>query len=135
MGLATRVLLIEDDGEDQFLFAKMLVRGGLEPYELRCVARLGELAEGGRDFSPDVVVTDLHLPDSQGMETFLRVQRALPSTPAVVLTCVDDRDVGRRAIELGAQDFLVKGEFSPGSLDPHALRHAITRAALQRASA
>ncbi len=78
MGLATRVLWIEDDGEDQFLFAKMLVRGGLDRYEPRYVARLDALPRGQRDSSPDVVVTDLHLPDSQGMETFLRVQRALP---------------------------------------------------------
>lgn len=133
MGTATRVLLIEDDGEDQFLFAKMLVRGGLDAYELRCVGRLGELEQAAREFAPDITVTDLHLPDSQGMSTFQRVKRALPSTPIVVLTCVDDRDMGQSAIELGAQDFLVKGEISPGALD-RTLRHAITRAALQRAS-
>lgn len=134
MGTATRVLLIEDDGEDQFLFAKMLVRGGLDAYALRCVMRLDELDDAARAFDPDVVVTDLHLPDSQGIATFARVRRALPSTPLVVLTCVDDRDVGLQAIELGAQDFLVKGEFTPGSLD-RTLRHAITRATLQRAAA
>lgn len=134
MGTATRVLLIEDDGEDQFLFAKTLVRGGLDAYALRCVMRLDELDEAVRSFSPDVAVTDLHLPDSQGIETFARVRRALPSTPVVVLTCVDDREVGLQAIELGAQDFLVKGEFTPGSLD-RTLRHAITRWGLQRAAA
>ncbi|MEZ4389653.1 MAG: GGDEF domain-containing response regulator [Polyangiales bacterium] len=133
MGYATRVLLIEDDKEDQFLFAKQLVRGGLEDYELRSVPRLSEVAAMCQALRPDVIVTDLNLPDSRGLETFERVQRLAPSTPVIVLTGFDDLATGRRAIELGAQDYIVKGDFSPSALD-RSLRYAITRAAMQRES-
>jgi len=131
---ATRVLLVEDDREDQFIFAKMLVRGGLDRYELRTVSRLDAVEAANQSFHPDVVVTDLHLPDSHGFETFLEVHRVVGPTPCVVLTGTDDRNLGVRAIQHGAQDFLVKGEFSPASLD-RALRHAMARAVIVRAAA
>lgn len=131
---STRVLLVEDDREDQFIFAKMLVRGGLDRYELRTVSRLDAVEEAFQSFHPDVVVTDLHLPDSQGFRTFLDVRRVVGPTPCVVLTGTDDRSLGVRAIQHGAQDFLVKGEFSPASLD-RALRHAMARAVIVQAAA
>lgn len=133
MGTATRVLLIEADAQDQFLFAKLLVRGGLEPYEHRFVSSLAELDDSLREFAPDLVVTELNLRDSRGFDTIDRVlRRALP-TPVIVLTRHDDLEMGRRAIELGAQDYVVKGELGPSALD-RTLRHAIIRAAVHRAS-
>lgn len=134
MESATRVLLLEDDRADQFLFAKMLVRGGLEPYELSTIDRLGAFREAFGRFNPQVVVIDLFLPDTEGIETFQRVRSIVGATPIVVVTGMDDRELGLHAIAQGAQDFLVKGEFTPGALD-RALRHAILRASVVRAAA
>lgn len=131
---STRVLLVEPDREDQFIFAKMLVRGALDRYALRTVDRLGAVEPLFQEFRPDVVVTELNLPDSQGFRTFLDVHRIAGPTPCVVLTGTDDRGLGVRAIQHGAQDFLVKGEFSPASLD-RALRHAMARAVIVQAAA
>lgn len=134
MNDTTRILLVDDDRDDQFLFAKMLVRGGLDHYALRTVGHLDEVPRAFAEFHPAVVVTDLELPDSHGFRTFLEVHRAVSPTPCVVLTGSDDRDLGVRAIQHGAQDLLVKGEFSPATLD-RTLRFAQARAVIVQAAA
>ena len=58
----------------------------------------------------DLVLLDLSLPDSEGLETFLRMQnRAPPDLPIVVLTGMDDEALAVETVQRGAQDYLVKG--------------------------
>lgn len=134
MSDAIKVLLLEDDAADRLIFGKTLLRGGLERYDVRAVGRVSEVAAAVAQRAPDVVVLDLNLPDSRGFETYLKVRRCVGLAPTVVLTAVDDRDLGMRAIEHGAQDYLVKGEYTPGSLD-RALRHAIARSRIVQEAA
>ncbi|MBN1586480.1 MAG: response regulator [Candidatus Omnitrophica bacterium] len=74
----------------------------------------------------DVVLLDLHLPDSQGLCTVQRVCESVPQVPVVVLTGLDDDSAGVQAVRFGAQDYLVKGHFS-GSEILRVLRYAIER--------
>jgi len=58
----------------------------------------------------DVILLDLTLPDSFGLETFKRVYEKTLDTPIIVLTGVEDENVGLNAMKMGAQDFLIKGK-------------------------
>ncbi len=72
----------------------------------------------------DVLLLDLGLPDSQGLETAVEAMRSAPAVPIVVLTGYDDDEAAAEAIERGAQDYLVKGGFSGAALR-RAIRYAI----------
>ncbi|MBM3740746.1 MAG: response regulator, partial [Acidobacteria bacterium] len=61
----------------------------------------------------DAVLLDLNLPDSHGLETFMTVRAANPNLPIVLLTGTEDEATGLRAVQEGAQDFLVKGQANP----------------------
>ncbi|HXF93673.1 MAG TPA: PAS domain S-box protein, partial [Nitrospiraceae bacterium] len=78
------------------------------------------------DAKPDVVLLDLSLPDSQGLETLTRVHAAANGVPIVVLTSLEDEALGLQLIRAGAQDYLVKGQVT-GPLLRRALRYAVER--------
>lgn len=128
---APRVLLIEDDGDYAYILRRMLSEtgGGALPVEHvdRLAAGITRLDEGG----VDVVLLDLDLPDSFGLDTFLAVHRRAPEIPVVVLTGLDDETVAVGAVRRGAQDYLVKGDFG-GQLLARAIRYAIERNHLQQ---
>lgn len=74
----------------------------------------------------DIVVVDPDLPDSRGLESVLLLQRAVPSAPVLVLTGNDDDAVAVKAVQVGAQDFLVKGQ-TDDNLLRRAIRYSIER--------
>ena len=76
--------------------------------------------------SPDAVVLDLNLPDSDGLATLRAVLASAPQLPVVVLTGVADVDIARQALQLGAQDWLVKGQLDPDVVQ-RAVRYAVER--------
>lgn len=119
------ILLIEDSPGDTMLFEELLAVARGE-YRLSCVdtleAGLALLAREGFD----IVVLDLGLPDSQGLESFLRTHARVPEMPIIVLTGYDDETASRRAVHEGAQDYLVKGTFDSDAL-ARAIRYAIER--------
>jgi two-component system cell cycle response regulator len=124
-----RVLILEDDVIDFRLLQSML--DGREAdigwvHVTRLAEALQHLGAGGFD----VLVLDLNVPDSQGLETFLSVHEAAPETPTVVLTGQDDQALALKAVEAGAQDYLMKGQVDGGLL-LRALRYAMQRQALQ----
>jgi CheY-like chemotaxis protein len=122
-----RVLLIEDSQSDADLIEIYLQHVTSAEYE---VFRCGSLAEMNRAFGSDrnfdVVLADLSLPDSYGIETCQRVQAALPLLPIIVLTGLDDETVAFEALQSGAQDYLVKGRID-GQLLSRAIRYSIER--------
>ena len=116
----SNILLIDDNPGDVELASVMLAGASAATFHLESRERLAtgleRIAQGGID----ALLLDLGLPDSQGLKTFERVHEAAPSLPVVVMSSLDDEQVAMRAVEIGAQDYLIKGR-----LDSRALSHAI----------
>lgn len=121
-----RVLLIEDDSNDTELIRIMLEDAGGGMFTLEAVPRLARGLERLQGGGIDVVLSDLSLPDSSGLDTFVRLHQHAPQTPIIVLSGLDDTTVAVRAVHEGAQDFLVKGQVT-GQLLVRAMRYAIER--------
>jgi len=128
-----RVLLVEDNPGDAELMAEMLHDGGVAAsgFALRHVARLAEARSELAAGPVDVVLLDLSLPDGRGLESLAVVRRAAPGVPVVVMTGLADDEVAVRALQAGAQDYLVKGR-EEGSSVRRAVRYAVERQRLAR---
>ncbi len=121
-----RVLLIEDNPGDARLIREMLIEKGATKFNLEHV---GRISEGLKRLSQDniqVILLDLFLPDSHGLETVDRVCHAVPHLPVVVLTGIDDEALAIKAVRNGVQDYLVKGQMD-GNLIMRAIRYATER--------
>jgi signal transduction histidine kinase len=127
-----RVLLVEDNPADADLIQEALADAALDPaldgpsLQLEQVDRLVEALDRVREGEIDIVLLDLSLPDSQGFDTFVRLERAAPGLPIVVLSGLDDEAMAIRAVREGAQDYLVKGQVEGKSLT-RSIRYAVER--------
>ena len=123
----TRVLLVEDNPGDARLIREFIRETDAESFDVQGAERLGvaldRLAQGG----VDLVLLDLSLPDSHGIETFLKLHAAAPSVPTIVLSGLNDESVALQAVHDGAQDYLMKGQ-GDGRLLVRAMRYAQERA-------
>jgi PAS domain S-box-containing protein len=121
-----RVLIVEDNPADVALTREALPDAGASGFLLESAPRLSvalaRLEAGGID----LVLLDLGLPDSQGLDTLHRLRDAEPAVPVIVLTGNVDQAIGLAAVSEGAQDYLVKGEVTGDSID-RSIRHAIER--------
>ncbi|WP_052813088.1 response regulator [Desulfonatronum thioautotrophicum] len=129
---AFQVLLVEDDPGDAGLIRNALKDKRIGSFEETWVTSLGEAREIMDAVQFDVVLLDLSLPDSQGLETVRGGLEAARDMPVVVLTGRDDEELALRILEMGAQDYLVKGRHDADAL-LRALRHALARARTERA--
>jgi len=120
------VLLVEDDRADAEMVLRMLKSTASLPCELRVVRTLAEAVEALCTQPADIVLLDLGLPDSQGLEALHRVQERCPHTPIVILTGLEDEQLILRAAAAGAQDYLVKGRIYPHLLI-RSIRYAVHR--------
>ena len=125
-GQPTRILLIEDNPEHARLLREMLTGMQQASFNLTHAEQLKEGLAKVSDETFDVLLLDLSLPDSQGLDTFDRAYEVASDVPIVVLTGVDDAEIAVQAVQRGAQDFLVKGQVK-GDLLGRALRYAIKR--------
>lgn len=120
-----RALLVEDDSTYARLATASLQRShGCELTVLR-VACLAEAQQALLQAKPDVVVLDLNLPDSSGISTLKRLRETHPQLPVVVLTGLDDEELGMQTLQSGAQDYVVKG--GDPNLINRAVRYAFER--------
>src|SRR5689334_20612611 len=101
----TRVLLIEDRLSDTNLILRMLSSAEKEPFEVHHVAELSRGLQHLRSHRTDVVLLDLGLPDSQGLDTLDKVRTAAPNVPIIVLTVTDLPPSILDAIKKGARDY------------------------------
>jgi CheY-like chemotaxis protein len=118
------LLLAEDNPGDARLVQEAL-REANAPFALERVTQLSEVVERVMAGQAEVVLLDLGLPDSQGLDTLLAVRAANPWLPVVVLTTFDE-ELGSLALRAGAQDYLTKGSFD-AELLARSLRYAIER--------
>jgi signal transduction histidine kinase len=126
-----RVLLIEDNPADARLIHLMLneeqrLGSGPTQFELVHVERLSTALERLSQAVFDILLIDLSLPDSRGIETVAQARATAPQLPVVVLTGLDDEAVGMEAVQQGAQDYLVKGRIDRHLL-VRAMRYAVER--------
>ena len=103
----------------------------LDRENLTPVTRLSEAVDHVNTQSPDVVLLDLDLPDSRGIETLDRFCSQSPPVPVVVLTGRDERELGITAIQRGAQDYIYKGNLT-NALLLRTIRYAVERHEIQR---
>jgi two-component system cell cycle sensor histidine kinase/response regulator CckA len=127
-----RILLVEDNAGDARLLREMLKEQTSQDIEVTHAERMSEaeshLAEGGFD----IILLDLELPDAQGLAAVRRANDAAPRIPLVVLTGQDDESLAVQALQICAQDYLVKGQIDARGL-LRALRYAIERKTCQEA--
>ena len=121
-----KILLVEDNPIDRLFVTQSLLQAEGFEYELCPCDTLAEALEQLVASKFDVVLLDLWLPDSEGLETCTRLMAAGCEIPVVVMTASDDRALATEAIRRGAQDYLVKGVF-PGSAIARVLQYAIDR--------
>ena len=120
------ILLIEDNPADARLLRELLREVTTSTFAVTQAERLADGLNHLKQGRFDIVLTDLSLPDSEGLEAFQAVQRAVPHLPVVVLSGSDDETLAIRAVREGAQDYLVKGRLNGHGLG-RAIRHAIER--------
>lgn len=125
IGESTNVLLIEDNPSDARLIKELLI-DTKQPYQLKQSTRLNSGLHAILTEQFDVVLLDLSLPDSQGMETFMRLKSTAVKTPTIILTGLNDESIAAQAVHNGAQDYLVKGTIE-GSQLQRSIRYAIER--------
>lgn len=121
-----RVLLVEDNPADARLLREAVKEVEGNQIHLTHVDNLGKALLRLDEDRFDVVMLDLSLPDAEGLDTLLTTHNRAPSVPIVVLTGLDDQELAIRAVREGAQDYLVKGQFS-GQLLVRAMRYATER--------
>ncbi len=123
-GRPLRVLLVEDHPTVAAMLRAMLteIAPGAE------VVLAANLAEAHLHLAanPDVILLDLGLPDSAGLDTFVAIHDRSPGTPIVVITGLDDESLGVHAVQRGAQDYLLKIQLNLPMLT-RSIRYAIER--------
>ena len=122
------ILQVEDSPTDALLTREEIEQH--PEFRLTQVQRLDEALHVLATERYAVVLLDLGLPDSQGLDTLVRLRREVPDVPIVVLTGTDDEAMGLRALQKGGQDYLTKGQLHEQLL-VRTIRYAIER---QRAS-
>jgi len=121
-----RVLIIEDDEADAALISRSLSKAK----NICFSSERAELMSAGMDLlgvkNFDVILSDLALPDSAGVETLVKLHTLYPYIPMIVLTGLDDEDTALSAVQSGAQDYLVKGQINTSQLI-RSIRYAMER--------
>ena len=128
-----KLLAVEDDPSLSFVLEEALAHTREAEIDATMASSLAEALRqlGRKEFQ--LVLLDLSLPDSDGIETLSRVREQQPEVPIIVLTGNDDPEVARRIVELGVDDYLLKGEVGSHRLID-AIRTAVGRTTGARAS-
>ncbi|MFA4901340.1 MAG: PAS domain S-box protein [Desulfobaccales bacterium] len=126
-----KILLIEDNPGDARLVREMLAEAGAGDITLEWVPRLSQGLESLGKGEIDLVLLDLSLPDSRGLETFYKAYTQAPEIPFVLLTGLDDETLALTAVQKGAQDYLIKGKTDASRLF-RAIRYAAERKKVQQ---
>lgn len=125
-----RVLIITAAAEDAAILQSVLNKAKDGPFILEWQQSLAAALASLRTGRIDAILTDLSLPDSQGIETFDQLFACAPQTPIMTLSEADDEELAIEAVERGAQGYLSKGHFG-SYLVPQSLRNIIQRKAVE----
>ncbi len=125
------ILLIEDSPTYRTLVCRWLTEAKGCRFQIETAGRLADGLERLKRDGFDAVLLDLTLPDSKGIDTFRRLHAEVNDVPVVVLTNVDDETVAAATLNLGAADYLVKGEVNANWL-VRSIRYAVERRRAER---
>ncbi len=125
-----KILLFEDNLGDARLFAETLKDIPSQRYEIIHVNSLSEGLTALGNKTVDIILLDLGLPDSQRLDTLIKLKSHVLGIPIVVLTGNDDEEIALRAVQQGAQDYLVKQKINAEVIS-RVIRFAIERQKLQ----
>lgn len=129
------VLLVEDNPVYAKLVEGLLTQADGDVFAVQTchglteagVVLAGQDGEGvAADGRPDVIVLDLSLPEADGLDTLHRMVEMAGELPIIVLTALNDEDVALEAVRAGAQDYLIKNQFTSAGLR-RALLYAVER--------
>ncbi len=123
------VLLVEDSPGDARLVQLMLK--GADGFRIEWKERLKDATTYLEKNSVAAVLLDLSLPDSSGFDTLRSTREAAPATPIVIFTGLEDEEFGLKAVQEGAQDYLVKGQ-GDENLVRRTIKYAIERMASEQ---
>ena len=126
-----QLLIVEDDVVDRKLLERLLAQSSAAPFDVASTDRLDRALEMLQDRAFDVVLLDLGLPDSQGMDSVTRLQARAPETPIIVLSGLDDENTATEAVQQGVQDYLIKGQVDANIL-VRSIRYALERKKAER---
>jgi putative nucleotidyltransferase with HDIG domain len=121
-----RILLVEDNPADARLLREYLLDSSMAHYKFTQASRLSDAVASLATDAVDIVLLDLGLPDSQGLDTFRRLHTAAPDLPVILLTGLQDERTAAAAVQAGAQDYLSKNDLNQALLE-RSLRYAIER--------
>jgi len=121
-----RALLIEDEADHAEFIRRLIRRDNRFNIHLDTVSSMKDAVDRLASEHYDIVMSDLHLHDSGGVETLQKIRDAKPDIPLIVLTSKSDFETGTAALHSGADDFLVKGELSTVQL-LRAITHTLER--------
>lgn len=120
------VLLIEDNPDDVRILNRFLSQSVVGRFETASVSLLEEALESLEKASFDIIILDLNLPDSGGLDSLVKINERYSYTPIIILTGLYKHDLEAEAISKGAQDYFIKGEYGSSILDK-SIRCAIKR--------
>ncbi|NRB05955.1 MAG: response regulator [Richelia sp.] len=126
MAETIQVLLVEDNPGDILLLEQLLGEVSSVQCQLASVERLDEAFLCLEQEGFDIILLDLTLPDSHGLQTFVKLHNQVPGIPIIVLTGLNDETLAIGAMQQGAQDYLVKAQVS-GDLLVRCMRYAMER--------
>ena len=121
-----KVLLVEDNPGDARLLHEMFREDASFSATVTHVETMGAVEKYVAAHAVDIILLDLGLPDAQGLEALRRAHAAAPLVPLLVLTGLNDELLAVQALQEGAQDYLMKGQFETHGL-LRAMRYAVAR--------
>jgi PAS domain S-box-containing protein len=127
-----KILLIEDNPDDVFFLRMVLHKADGTTFQIEPVEDLAAGIERLNSNEIDVVLLDLTLPDSVGLDTFKAVKAQAREVPIIVLSGLDDETIAVNAVHAGAEDYLVKGRVD-SQLITRAIIYAIERTEARKA--
>jgi sigma-B regulation protein RsbU (phosphoserine phosphatase) len=123
----TMILVIEDNKNDAKIIKYALTRNGKEGFDVSVALCLSQGIEMLSPVNkPSLVLLDLDLPDSNGIDTVVRLHQACPTVPIIVLTGADNQSLALEALRAGADDYLSKADIADGVLS-RTIRYATER--------
>ncbi|MFP4101693.1 ATP-binding protein [Coleofasciculus sp.] len=121
-----KILLIEDDKDDAFLLRRLLQKAQSITVDIEQAETLEQAINCLQQQSYDIILLDLFLPYTKGLDTFSSLSSHSPHIPIIVLSGLADQDIALAAVQAGAQDYLVKGQFDSHLLS-RSIRYGIER--------